>query len=627
MARRRMAAATTFKARFAGASVKQVTKSNFAAVIPQIKADIEAAEFIAISTRKTGDSSSSSSHRRPWRMILPFDTSETAYLKSKLAAENFELLQFAVCPFSIRGSKVLAFPYNFHLFPRDELTLGMPSYSFSCQTSFLTSMACEGFDFNACVYDGISYLSRVQEAKVREINMGSWMHTVASSQNFSVADSIFKERIKARITHWRKGCKDTGRTKDESFVQSLRKIVLGGEDYGSRPGLSVDICSEKQVLLVFEIVEHISDDLVPIVISHNGGESKAVRVVLTSSEEDKKALLTEIQNLEDEKNLKLRGFRYVIDLISSSHKTIVSDNCLHEFTFIHQKFLGPLPATLSEFMCSLRLLFSNVIDLNHLLKEFGPLRKAKNIPSALSYLKRQYFAPVELEVPVRAEDGNQCHGNNVLKLTFLFAKLNILLKNAPSSLTKLELSTSMEDYANIFYPASVTLPEPGDDDDETGLRIDTTRRVSTDNILFLWGFDGVISAMELKNRLLQIHPVFSEDFDVLLADKSCTIVVFGRKGAAGILVKDMGSVDTISGVLREMVVDGLRAAGYDAYKKVCRLGLWEGDLADSMEVALADTVEEDLCSLSRTNTNEINWNSEMMIDLNDLWTKYWIDGG
>ncbi|XP_020575964.1 poly(A)-specific ribonuclease PARN-like isoform X2 [Phalaenopsis equestris] len=599
MARRRMAAATTFKARFAGASVKQVTKSNFAAVIPQIKADIEAAEFIAISTRKTGDSSSSSSHRRPWRMILPFDTSETAYLKSKLAAENFELLQFAVCPFSIRGSK----------------------------TSFLTSMACEGFDFNACVYDGISYLSRVQEAKVREINMGSWMHTVASSQNFSVADSIFKERIKARITHWRKGCKDTGRTKDESFVQSLRKIVLGGEDYGSRPGLSVDICSEKQVLLVFEIVEHISDDLVPIVISHNGGESKAVRVVLTSSEEDKKALLTEIQNLEDEKNLKLRGFRYVIDLISSSHKTIVSDNCLHEFTFIHQKFLGPLPATLSEFMCSLRLLFSNVIDLNHLLKEFGPLRKAKNIPSALSYLKRQYFAPVELEVPVRAEDGNQCHGNNVLKLTFLFAKLNILLKNAPSSLTKLELSTSMEDYANIFYPASVTLPEPGDDDDETGLRIDTTRRVSTDNILFLWGFDGVISAMELKNRLLQIHPVFSEDFDVLLADKSCTIVVFGRKGAAGILVKDMGSVDTISGVLREMVVDGLRAAGYDAYKKVCRLGLWEGDLADSMEVALADTVEEDLCSLSRTNTNEINWNSEMMIDLNDLWTKYWIDGG
>ncbi|XP_020598448.1 poly(A)-specific ribonuclease PARN-like, partial [Phalaenopsis equestris] len=222
------------------------------------------------------------------------------------------------------------------------------------------------------------------------------------------------------------------------------------------------------------------------VISHNGREPKAVCVVLTSSEEDKKALLIEIQNLEDEKNLKLRGFKHVIDLISSSHKAIVLYNCLHEFTIIHQRFLSPLSATLSEFMCPLRLLFSNVIDLNHLFKGFGPLRKVKNILSALSNLQRQYYVLIELEVPMRAEDGNQ----------------------------------------------SVSSPKPDDDDDETGLQIDTTKRVSTDNIFFLWGFGGVISAMELKNHLLLIHPVFLTDFGVLLTDKSCVDVVFGRMGAA-----------------------------------------------------------------------------------------------
>ncbi|KAH0461579.1 hypothetical protein IEQ34_009154 [Dendrobium chrysotoxum] len=610
-----MAAVAVGKARFAGVPVKQVTKSNFAAAIQQIKADIEAAEFVAISTRKTGDFSSSSL-RHPWRRVLPIDTSETAYLKSKLAAETFELLQFAVCPFSIRGSKVVAFPYNFHLFPRDELTLGMPSYSFACQTSFLASMAREGFDFNACIYDGISYLSRVEETKARERKSGSWMHTVTSSQNPSVADSIFKERIKSRVTHWRKACKDTSQAEDGSLVQSLRKLVLGGESYGSRPGMSVDICSEKQAQLVFEIVEQISDDLLPILIPDNGGQPKAVRVVLTSSEEDKKVLLTELQKFEDEQNFKLRGFRQVIDLISSSHKTIVSHNCLHDFTFIHEKFLGPLPETVAEFMCSLRLLFSNVVDLNHLLKEFGPLRKAKNIPSALSYLKRHYFVPIELEVPEQAEDGNKSHGNNVLKLAFLFAKLNMLLKNAPSSRSVLEQAKSIEDYANIFNPASLTLHEPGDDD-ETSWQIDTTRRVSTDNILFLWGFGGATSAVELKHCLLQIHPVFVEDFDVRFVDKTCAVVVFERSGSAEILLKDMRSVDTVSGVLRDMIVEGLRAAGYDAYKKVCRLGLWEGDLADSLEIALAETVE-DLCSLSKTNTNENHWKSEMMIDLNDL---------
>lgn len=40
------------------------------------------------------------------------------------------------------------------LFPRDELKMGMPSYSFSIQTSHLAYLAQEGFDFNVCVYDG-----------------------------------------------------------------------------------------------------------------------------------------------------------------------------------------------------------------------------------------------------------------------------------------------------------------------------------------------------------------------------------------------------------------------------------------------------------------------------------------
>lgn len=37
------------------------------------------------------------------------------------------------------------------------MNIGMPSYSFSCQTSYLASMAQEGFDFNACIYDGKPY--------------------------------------------------------------------------------------------------------------------------------------------------------------------------------------------------------------------------------------------------------------------------------------------------------------------------------------------------------------------------------------------------------------------------------------------------------------------------------------
>jgi poly(A)-specific ribonuclease len=45
------------------------------------------------------------------------------------------------------------------------------------------------------------------------------------------------------------------------------------------------------------------------------------------------------------------------------------------------------------------MVFSSVVDIGHLWREIGPLRKAKNIQAALSYLQRQYFVPMEIEIP------------------------------------------------------------------------------------------------------------------------------------------------------------------------------------------------------------------------------------
>ncbi|KAL6967922.1 poly(A)-specific ribonuclease [Sarracenia purpurea var. burkii] len=305
--------------------IKQVTKSNFSGALEQIKNSIHGSDFVAVSLQKTG------SHSSPWHRILPVDTAETAYLKAKYAAERFQVLQFAVCPFSIRASKVIADPYNFHLFPRDELKIGMPSYSFSCQSSYLTSMAQEGFDFNACIHDGISYLSREQESSSK----GQIQNPVASNyvmQSFSsvsVADSVFIERIKSRVRNWRNVFKDSSTRTEEPLIRSLRKLVVGSEEYGSRPSLCIDVCSERQVQLTIEMLREFSDDLVPLVVPAKSGGTQAVRVVLMSSREDRESFERELQDLEDEKNKRVRGFREVIDLISASQKPVVAHNSLN----------------------------------------------------------------------------------------------------------------------------------------------------------------------------------------------------------------------------------------------------------------------------------------------------------
>ncbi|KAH7682943.1 Poly(A)-specific ribonuclease protein [Dioscorea alata] len=506
--------------------------------------------------------------------------------------------------------------YNFHLFPRDELNLGMPSYSFSCQSSSLTSMAREGFDFNACIYDGITYSSRAQESVARDRNPVPRMRLMTSSSSPSVADSVFMGRIKSRVETWWKACRDPGKAVDGSLVLSLRKLILGGELYGSRPCLGIDVSSDHQVQLVLKVVGQICDDLVPLIVPDKQGEIKTVRLILTSSEDDKNLLLTEIQSLEEEEDLKVRGFREVLDVISRSHKPIIGYNCLHDFTFIHSKFIAPLPPSMAEFMCSLRLAFCEILDIIHLLKEVGPLRKANNVPAALSYLRRQFFTPVELEIPPQVDSNDKNHGHNVLQIAYLFAKLNNLLKIVPDHQPALEQDTrQVKDFANIFYPCSTTLQDS--DDEDIGSQAEKSKKFGTDNVVLLWGFRAGISAAGLKRQLHGIHSVFSENFELQLVDRTCAIVIFHVPGSVENLLEDMRSGSIGSGSLKEMMSDGLKVTGYEAYKKVCRMGLWEADLAESLEMVSSEQTD-DLPSNCKNDTSEIYWSSELMINLNDI---------
>ncbi|RCV31261.1 hypothetical protein SETIT_6G162600v2 [Setaria italica] len=591
--------------RAAAASAKQVTRRNFAESVRELGAHLESCDYVTVAAQKTGAPTG-------WRRALPVDTAETVYLKAKLAAESFQPLQIAVCPFRLRDSSpstLVAYPYNFHLFPRDELQLGMPSYSFSCQSSYLSTMANDGFDFNMCIYDGISYLSRVQESFARQKIFTTRLRPLLPSQNTSVADSVFKSRIMSRITHWRKGYAEPSKKDDDSLVGSLSRLILGGESYGSRPSMSIDVCSDHQVQLVLQAVNHISDDLVPLVVPDKAGAARAVCVIFTSSKEDKNLLLMDIHKSEEEQNLKFRGFREVIDLLSSSQKPIISYNCLNDLTMMHSKFVAPLPPNMHEFMCSLKMVFSNVVDISHLWRQIGPLRKAKNIQAALSYLQRQYFVPMEIKIPQQDVTSSVTKNEqNVLRITKLFAKLSNLLKISPEcQLQSGEQCAAVEEYCNIFYPSCMV--EDSDDVDFAN-EPDTAKTVSTDNIIFLWGFREK-SAKELKSYLPGLHQVFSEDFEVKLLDRTCSALIFRNSDTAMQLLEEI-SLESSS--LNSFFSEGLKAAGFEVYRKACRLGLWDSDLAEALEGVSSEIAAS---TLSECNSSPIYWNSSLMLDLKE----------
>ncbi|KAH0708705.1 hypothetical protein KY284_010132 [Solanum tuberosum] len=146
----------------------------------------------------------------PWRESFDFDRYDILYLKVKDPAEKFSVVQFGVCPFrwDSHQQSFVAHPHNFYIFPQQEI----PVSSFARQTS-LDFLAKYQFDFNLCICEGISYLSRSQEDEALERISLIYMDESSDSlfglredADFPLVrmiDILFAERMKNTIREWR----------------------------------------------------------------------------------------------------------------------------------------------------------------------------------------------------------------------------------------------------------------------------------------------------------------------------------------------------------------------------------------------------------------------------------------
>lgn len=148
------------------------------------------------------------------------------------------------------------------------------------------------------------------------------------------------------------------------------------------------------------------------------------------------------------------------------------------------------------------------------------------------------------------------------------------------------------------------------DDVDFAIESDTTKTVGTDNIIFLWGFREK-SVKELKSYLISLHQAFSEDFEIKLLDKTCSALIFRDSNTAMQLLKEISSEGPS---LNSFFSEGLKAAGFEVYRKVCRLGLWDSDLAEVLEDVSS---ELGVPTLSECSTSQIYWNSALMLDLKE----------
>lgn len=209
------------------------------------------------------------------------------------------------------------------------------------------------------------------------------------------------------------------------------------------------------------------------------------------------------------------------------------------------------------------------------------------------------------------------HEHNVLRVSQLFAKLCSILKislEVPQG-DHSQLPSSLQRYSNSFNSCSSNSTDLIEDN--VRIWAGNSRTVSIDSLVFLWGFQSGTSARNLKNLLCDSHDVSAEEFDVKMVDRRCAVVVFWTPGLSESFLRIMDSGGISSDKLKNMISEGLKASGYETYKRVCESGLWKPDLTECLEQAMDET--ELLSGVKQQQEQSvIRWNSDDIINLDEL---------
>eukprot|EP00124_Ichthyophonus_hoferi_P005601 Ihof_evm2s856 gene=Ihof_evmTU2s856 len=140
----------------------EVLRSNFAEVFPQVEKAIKEASILAFDCEMTGIEA-------PNQRITLFDNPSERYAKYRCTASKFLVVQFGLACFAWdeNTKQYTASVFNFYTFPRPSERQGL-DYQFSCQAASIDFLCTNNMDWNKVIKEGISYLTRPQEAHARQ---------------------------------------------------------------------------------------------------------------------------------------------------------------------------------------------------------------------------------------------------------------------------------------------------------------------------------------------------------------------------------------------------------------------------------------------------------------------------
>ncbi|XP_038904545.1 poly(A)-specific ribonuclease PARN isoform X2 [Benincasa hispida] len=593
--------------------LKNVTKLNFEAALSELRDHVRAADFVAIDLEMTGITSA------PWRESFEFDRFDIRYLKVKDSAEKFAVVQFGVCPFRWDSAKnsFVAHPHNFFVFPRHEIQVDGHSSEFLCQTASMEFLAKYQFDFNTCIHEGISYLSRAQEDAARKrlnfayrdemSDASSKVTNIKDKKRIGIADVLFKERMKNRLREWRdrllseRNMEFQAQEGSNDYKRQFQTIF-----FKMRPALTLSDFTSHQTRLIRLVIKKHFEDLCFVVVD-DGDANLQHLVVYVDSRDDKELLMQEVNSDQKEAaEMKIQsaiGFRHVIDLLSSEKKLIIGHNCFLDIAHIHTKFIGSLPSTAEEFVSSIGEHFPYIMDTKILLNGDNILqlrmkKSSTSLSSAFGLLCPHLASSFQRSSNWNSGDKHEA-GYDAFMTGCVFAQacnligIDFALRSPSENLVDNE---KLQQHVNHLYLSWAS----GDIIDlSTGKRVTGSLRSNTskkhqanilfENIVLIWGFPTKFNARKIEDCMYKAFGVMNV-VSVYHLDESAMFVQFAKPEMVSEflnLKENLERHDDPISVLHPLTelfeARTTHAAGYEAYKKICSSPISKLLFADQAE--------------------------------------------
>lgn len=620
----------TFSSTSSSFALKNVTRSNFELSLADLRRHVRDSDFVSIDLEMTGVTSA------PWRESFEFDRYDVRYLKVKDSAEKFAVVQFGVCPFRWDSTKqsFIAHPHNFYIFPRQEVGGDDQSYEFLCQTASIDFLAKYQFDFNVCVKEGISYLSRALEDEARlhlhsahEDELSESPCTTKELKEVPLvrmADILFVERIRNKISEWHDDLLQIRNGRSSRIPEDSNDSMNQFQTifYRMRPAIKLNGFTSRQLRLIKSVIQKSFKDLAYIRV--NGASCFQQFIVYTNSRRDLDLLMKEVKgDLCKEAETKIGaaiGFRHVIDLLSSEQKLIVGHNCFLDIAHVCRKFVGPLPSNLEEYVTLVQKNFPYIIDTKILLnannvlqlkmkKSSTSLSKAfailcPHIASGVSSSGLADSSSVAVEVQVddmRSSNWNSGAkheaGYDAFMTGCIFAQACNHLDIDFSSNSMLMKEDKLQKYINLLYLSwssgdivNIKTGKPTTESSAFNIFKIQPPKIVFPNIAIIWGFPSKLKAREIKESLCKVFGLTSVT-SVYHLDKTAVFVQFSKSELVSDflelksrLEKKKNDAISVFHPLSELLEGGnTRAASYEVYKEICGSPISKVLFADQAE--------------------------------------------